>query len=100
MSECLVAGHGKKRIPRNQIAKFLLIRSVIENDVPRNTNVYAELGSTWRYVMRDPDSAAHTVGKLVKNGGAALISFARYEVGEGIEKEEVDFAEEVAAQLK
>ena len=43
-----------------------LIRSVIENDVPRNANVYAELGSTWRYVMRDPDSAAHTVGKLVK----------------------------------
>jgi predicted TIM-barrel fold metal-dependent hydrolase len=43
-----------------------LIRSVIENDVQRNGNVYAELGSTWRYLMRDPDGAAHTIGKLVK----------------------------------
>ncbi|MCZ6524550.1 MAG: amidohydrolase, partial [Alphaproteobacteria bacterium] len=34
-----------------------LIRSVEENGVPRNGNVYAELGSTWRFAMRDPDSA-------------------------------------------
>jgi hypothetical protein len=46
-----------------------LIRSVEENDIPRNSNVYAELGSTWRFVMRDPDSAAHIVGKLVKHIG-------------------------------
>jgi predicted TIM-barrel fold metal-dependent hydrolase len=46
-----------------------LIRSVLENDVKNNGNVYAELGSTWRFVMRDPDSAAHTVGKLVKHIG-------------------------------
>ena len=43
-----------------------LIKSVLENGVPRNSNVYAELGSTWRFIMRDPDTAAHTVGKLVK----------------------------------
>ena len=46
-----------------------LIRSVEENGVPRNANVYAELGSTWRYAMRDPDSAAHIIGKLVKHIG-------------------------------
>ena len=46
-----------------------LIRSVEENDVPRNSNAYAELGSTWRYAMRDPDSAAHIIGKLVKHIG-------------------------------
>ena len=46
-----------------------LIRSVEANGVPRNANVYAELGSTWRFVMRDPDSAAHLVGKLVKHIG-------------------------------
>ena len=46
-----------------------LIRSVEENQVPRNGNVYAELGSTWRYAMRDPDSAAHIIGKLVKHIG-------------------------------
>ena len=46
-----------------------LIRSVEENGVPRNANVYAELGSTWRYNMRDPNSAAHIIGKLVKHIG-------------------------------
>ncbi len=46
-----------------------LIRSVEENEIPRNANVYAELGSTWRYTMRDPDTAAHIIGKLVKHIG-------------------------------
>ncbi len=46
-----------------------LIRSVEENGIPRNANVYAELGSTWRYALRDPDSAAHVIGKLVKHIG-------------------------------
>ena len=46
-----------------------LIRSVEENEIPRNSNVYAELGSTWRYAMRDPNTAAHIIGKLVKHIG-------------------------------
>lgn len=46
-----------------------LIRSLIENDVPPNSNVYAELGSTWRGVMQNPDSAAHVLGKLFKYVG-------------------------------
>ena len=46
-----------------------LIRSVKENGVPRNSNVYAELGSTWRYAIRDPDSAAHIIGKLITHIG-------------------------------
>ena len=52
-----------------------LIRSVEENGVPPNANVYAELGSTWRYLMRDPDSAAHVIGKLVKHIGAANLLY-------------------------
>jgi len=47
--------------------------------------------------VKDPDM---TVGKLVKAGGAEVLSFVRYEVGEGIEVEEVDFAAEVAAQVQ
>lgn len=47
--------------------------------------------------VKDPDT---TVGKLVAAAGAEVVAFVRYEVGEGIEKEEVDFAAEVAAQLK
>ncbi len=42
-----------------------LITSVLKSGVA-NSNVYAELGSTWRGLMRDPDSAAHGIGKLVK----------------------------------
>ncbi|MEL0611753.1 translation elongation factor Ts [Marinomonas arenicola] len=40
------------------------------------------------------------VGQLVKDAGAKVSSFIRLEVGEGIEVAEVDFAAEVAAQLK
>ncbi len=46
-----------------------LIRSVEDSGIDRNANVYAELGSTWRFLMRDPDGAAHVVGKLVKHIG-------------------------------
>ena len=47
--------------------------------------------------VKDPDI---TVGKLVAGAGASVASFSRFEVGEGIEVEEVDFAAEVAAQLQ
>ena len=46
-----------------------LVRSLLANGVPPNSNVYAELGSTWRGVMGDPDSAAHCLGKLLKYVG-------------------------------
>ena len=39
------------------------------------------------------------VGKLLANAGAEVAAFVRYEVGEGIEVEETDFAAEVAAQV-
>ena len=47
--------------------------------------------------VKDPET---TVGKLVKSQGAEVLSFVRFEVGEGIEVEEVDFAAEVAAQVQ
>jgi len=46
-----------------------LIQSVVDNDIAQNSNVYAELGSTWRFLMRDPDNAAHALGKLFKYVG-------------------------------
>jgi len=46
--------------------------------------------------VKDPDTS---VGKLVKAAGASVVDFTRFEVGEGIEVEKVDFAAEVAAQL-
>ena len=47
--------------------------------------------------VKDPET---TVGKLVKAAGASVTAFIRFEVGEGIEVQKIDFAEEVAAQLK
>ena len=46
--------------------------------------------------VKDPDT---TISALLKQSDADVISFTRFEVGEGIEKEEDDFAAEVAAQL-
>ena len=45
----------------------VLVRSMLDAGSPGN--VYAELGSTWRFVMRDPDQAAHLLGKLLKTFG-------------------------------
>jgi elongation factor Ts len=47
--------------------------------------------------VKNPDQ---TVGQLAKEAGADVLGFVRFEVGEGIEKEEVDFAAEVAAQVE
>ncbi len=47
--------------------------------------------------VKDPDQ---TVGDLLKAAGARVNGFARLEVGEGIEKEQGNFAEEVMAQVR
>jgi elongation factor Ts len=57
----------------------------------------AENSLTEQAFVKDPDI---TVGKLVSNAGAEVVSFVRFEVGEGIDVEKVDFAQEVAAQLQ
>ena len=41
-----------------------------------------------------------SIGKLVGGKGNAVVRFARFEVGEGIEKKEENFAEEVMAQVR
>jgi len=41
-----------------------------------------------------------TVGKAAAEVGVEILGFLRFEVGEGIEKKQENFAEEVAAQLK
>lgn len=43
-----------------------LISSMKRNGIGPNQNVYAELGSTWWYVMREPETAAHVIGKLLR----------------------------------
>ncbi len=62
-----------------RIKKFLKENSLIEQPFVKNPEI--------------------TVGKLVKDAGADVVSVVRFEVGEGIEKKEEDFAAEVAAQV-
>ena len=47
--------------------------------------------------VKDPDIS---VAKLLKAADATVTSFVRFEVGEGIEKKEDNFVEEVMAQVK
>ena len=46
-----------------------LIRTLQDNGVEPNSNVYAELGGTWWYIMRDPTVCAHVLGKLLRYVG-------------------------------
>ncbi|WP_022935154.1 translation elongation factor Ts [Mesomycoplasma moatsii] len=55
------------------------------------------------YTLTEQDyvvESGKTVGKYLQEINSTPIKIIRYEVGEGIEKHEVDFAAEVAAQMK
>jgi len=47
--------------------------------------------------VKDPNQS---VAEFAKQAGGEVVSFVRFEVGEGIEKEEVDFAKEVMEQAR
>jgi elongation factor Ts len=70
---------------------------IVEKMIEGRVRKYlSENSLTEQAFVKDPDT---TVGKLVKAAGATIAGFTRFEVGEGIEVEKVDFAAEVAAQL-
>jgi len=70
---------------------------IVEKMIEGRVRKYlSENSLTEQAFVKDPDT---TVGKLVKVAGASIAGFTRFEVGEGIEVEKVDFAAEVAAQL-
>lgn len=56
-----------------------------------------EITLTGQPFVKDPDQS---VGKLLEANGAKVVAFLRYEVGEGIEKKQDNFAEEVMAQAR
>src|SRR5699024_8631627 len=58
---------------------------------------YSEICLVEQEFVKDPDIK---VGKLVESKGAKIIRFARFEKGEGLEKKQENFAEEVAKQIK
>jgi len=71
--------------------------NIVENMVKgRISKFLAEASLVEQAFVKDPEIK---VGDLAKKAGAEIVSFIRYEVGEGIEKVEADFAAEVAAQV-
>lgn len=46
-----------------------LIASLDQAGIGPGQNVYAEIGSTWWFNMRNPTAAAHVIGKLLKHFG-------------------------------
>ena len=58
---------------------------------------YSEICLLDQEFVKDPNVK---VGDLIKSKGAEMVAFARFEKGEGIEKREENFAEEVMKQLQ
>jgi len=71
-----------------------IVEKMVEGRMKKFVNEISLLGQSF---VKDPDV---TVEKLVANAGATVNEFAFFEVGEGIEKKEDNFAEEVMAQAR
>jgi len=70
---------------------------IIEKMVEGRMRKYlAEITLVGQPFVKDPDQ---TIGQLLKAAGAEVTAFVRYEVGDGIEKKQEDFAAEVMAQV-
>ncbi len=54
---------------RSDVGVNSLIRALDNYNVPPNSNVWAELGTTWRETMSSPTEAAHVLGKLLSRVG-------------------------------
>lgn len=71
-----------------------IVEKIVEGRVRK---FFAEVTLVGQPFVKDPDT---TVGKLLEKSGARVAGFYRYEVGEGIEKKQEDFAAEVMAQAR
>ncbi|WP_456377237.1 translation elongation factor Ts [Thiolapillus sp.] len=72
--------------------------NIIEKMVEGRIRKYlAEITLVGQAFVKDPDT---TVGKLLDAANASVNQFVRFEVGEGIEKKQENFAEEVMAQVR
>ena len=71
-----------------------IIEKMIEGKVAK---FLAEVSLTEQDFVKDPNTK---ISQLLKDNNANILSFTRYEVGEGIEVEKVDFASEVMSQIE
>jgi len=71
-----------------------IIDKMIEGRINKFIDEVSLLGQPY---VKDPNTK---VGQLLKEKNAEVIAFIRFEVGEGIEKKEDNFVEEVMAQVR
>jgi hypothetical protein len=78
-----------------------LIKSLLDNDVPPNSNVYAELGTTWRQVMRT-SRAAHVLGKLLRYVGEDRVLWGTDSIWYGSPQDQIEVfrAFQISEQLQ
>jgi len=88
----------ERRIFAEQAAESGKPADIVEKMVTgRVAKFLKEITLVGQPFVKDPDT---TVGKLLKGAGATVTGFVRFEVGEGIEKKEENFADEVMKQVK
>ena len=88
----------EREIIRAQSADSGKPEAIIEKMVEgRLKKFLAEVTLVGQPFVKDPDQS---VEKLLKSAGAEAQRFVRFEVGEGIEKKQEDFAAEVMAQAR
>lgn len=71
-----------------------IVEKMIEGRIQKFLSEVSLLGQPY---VKNPNE---TVGELVKNANAKVLGFVRFQVGEGIEKQAGNFAEEVMAQVR
>jgi elongation factor Ts len=87
----------EKRIFTEQAAESGKPPEIVEKMVTgRIAKFLKEITLVGQPFVKDPDVS---VGKLLKGADASVATFVRFEVGEGIEKKEDNFVEEVMAQV-
>ena len=67
-----------------------LVRSLQENDLRPGANVYADLGAVWKILMRDPDQAAHLLGKLLVHLGEDRILWGTDSIWFGSPQDQIE----------
>ena len=79
-----------------------LISSLIKNGVKPGSNVFAELGSTWRFLMRDPEQAAHALGKLILHCGESNVLWGTDSIWYGSPQDQIQAFRtfQIAPQLR
>ncbi len=99
----------ESQVPKDLLAKEkqIFVEQAKESGKPENIIEKMVAGRVRKFIseitlygqafIKNPDT---TVGKLVKENNADVISFIRFEVGEGIEKKADDFVKEVMEQAK